>query len=291
MQTLKTTSLIALLFVCLLLSACESTPASSENGSLVAEVDGERLTREQLANLLPQGLSKKDSIELSVQFIDKWIAEVAFYKEATTKLDEDMSAVEQDVATYRRTLINHLYETRLVEANLDTVVGREEAEAYYNAHQENFILSQNLVKVYYIKVPVQSPALSKMKKLIGSQKPADKTDLTNLCIQNAESYFINDSTWLFMEDLRNEVPGLKDQPDVSLFKGRVFEFTDEAYYYYINIRDVKARNSLSPFNFEFAGIRKMILNNRKAELIRNYKNELLARYKSKQSTTDSSSVK
>ena len=291
MQALKPTFYITLLLALLTAAACENAQSTSENSILVAEVEGERLTREQLANMLPQGLSKKDSIELAAQFIDKWIAEVAFYKEATTKLEEDMSSIDQDVAAYRRTVVNHLYETRLVEANLDTVVARDEAEAYYNAHQENFILSQNLVKVYYIKVPVQSPALAKMKKLIGSQKPTDKAELTNLCIQNAESYFINDSTWLFMEDLRNEVPGLKDQPDVSLYKGRVYEFSDEAYYYYLNIRDVKARNSLSPFNFEYTGIRKMILNNRKAELIRNYKNELLSRYKSKKSPTDTTVIK
>lgn len=282
---------IFFLFVVTWLTACNNHQEAIDEESIVAEVDGEYLTKVQLANMLPQGLSKKDSIELSNQFIDKWIAEVAFYKEANDKLEEDLSGIDQDVNAYKRTLVNHIYETRLVEANLDTVVSREEAESYYNAHQENFILSQNLVKVYYIKVPVQSPALAKMKKLIGSSKPNDKADLTNLCIQNAESYFINDSTWLFMEDLRNEVPGLKEQPDVSLFKGRVFEFTDANYYYYLNIRDVKARNSLSPFNFEYSGIRKMILNNRKADLIRNYKNELLSRFKSKKSPVDSTMKK
>jgi len=265
---------------------CSPEKTNKPSSDVLAMVEDEVLTRDQLMVMLPAGLSKEDSTNLSNELIDKWITEVSFYKEATKKLDEDLSEIEKEVAAYKRTLVNHIYETRLVEANLDTTVSREEAEDYYNAHQDNFILSQNLVKVYYLKIPVMSPALNKMKKLIGSKKPADKVELNSLCIQQAESYFINDSTWLFMDDLRNEVPGLKEQPDVALYKGRVVEFSDQSYYYYLNISDVKARNSLSPFNFELGGIRKMILNNRKADLIRQYKSELLQRFKNKTAPSD-----
>jgi hypothetical protein len=64
-----------------------------------------------------------------------------------------------------------------------------------------------------------------------------------------------------------------------MYVGRVVQYTDDSYFYFLKIKDVKVKNSLSPINFEKQNIRKFILNTRKTVLIQQYKQILLEKAK------------
>jgi ribosomal protein S4 len=170
---------------------------------------------------------------------------------------------------------------KLIETNLDTNITLPEIEQYYSEHEGNFILKENIVKVNYFKIPVKASGLEKIKRLLRSYAyvPKDIEQLKNLCMQNAENFFMNDSTWLFLEDVKKEIPKLRDQPDFNLSQGRVVEFTDDLYYYYLKIKEVKVKNGLSPLNFEKQNIKNFIINKKKTELINQYKVQLLEKAK------------
>jgi hypothetical protein len=51
--------------------------------------------------------------------------------------------------------------------------------------------------------------------------------------------------------------------------------SDEIFYYYLRIKDIKVKNSVSPINFERQNIRNLLINRRKTQLIRQYKQLLL----------------
>jgi hypothetical protein len=270
------------ILICFMVLSCDEK-ALKENESkkkIVAKAGSEEMNIDQLnENYISTGIVK-DSTFYSKRTIENWATEALFYQEAVSKLNEDEINVEQQVENYRRSLVNYIYQTKLIEANLDTNITKEEIETYYNDHRDNFILKDNIIKVNYLKVPVRMPALIKIKRLVWSTNPKDKELLKSLCIQNAENFFMNDSTWLFLDDIKKEIPALKDQPDFSLSYGRVVEFTDDQYYYYLKVKDVKVKNSLSPLNFEYQNIKKFIINNRKAQLITEYKAALLEKAKS-----------
>ncbi len=96
---------------------------------------------------------------------------------------------------------------------------------------------------------------------------------------------MNDSTWLFLDDIKKEIPALREQSDYSVSAGRVVEIEDEQYYYHLKVKDVKVKNAYSPINFEKQNIRKFILNNRKTQLINQYKQELLEKAKAEKTFT------
>jgi hypothetical protein len=221
----------------------------------------------------------KDSLYNAKKSIESWATESLFYQEAMEKLGSADLSIEREVEAYRRTLVNYIYQSRLTEANLDTVVTNEEIEAYYDSHRENFILKDNILKVDYIKVPVKAAGVEKIRKLAGTKNPKETEQLKLLCVQNAENFFLNDSTWLFLDDVKKEIPALKDEPDFNLSPGRLLEFSDEMYYYYLRVKDVKVKNGLSPLNFERNNITKFILNQRKTQLVSQYKKLLLEKAK------------
>ncbi|MCE3227100.1 MAG: peptidyl-prolyl cis-trans isomerase [Bacteroidetes bacterium] len=270
------------IFFCLFMSLFSCTDKNSddkEKTPAVAIAGTDELSREELKeNLISTGNSK-DSAYMVAKTIDNWATEALFYQEALSKLNEDEIQVQREVEAYKRSLVNHIYQTKIIEANLDTNITKEEVQQYYDNNRDNFILKDNIVKVNYYKIPVKVQVLEKMKRLFYATQPKDKEQLQSLCVQYAENFFTNDSTWLYLDDIKKEIPKLKDQPDFSISYGRVFEFTDELYYYFLKIKDVKVKNGLSPINFERQNIKNFIINQRKTQLIQQYKTQLLHKAK------------
>lgn len=226
------------------------------------------------------GAATNDSTYISKKIIESWAQDELFYQEAKQKLLPEDIDVEAEVEKYRRELINYKYEIRLIENNLDTTITKQEILSYYDANRDNFILKDNIVKVNYFKVPLKSKALGKMKAAVISQNPKDKEVLKSLCLQYADNYFVNDSTWLLLEEIKKEIPKLRDLPEYNFYAGRYFEYADSLSYYYVKIKEIKIKNGLSPINFETNNIKNILLNGRKMKLIRQYKQQILEKAKS-----------
>lgn len=256
-----------------------TVPDTKEAEKSIAVAGEKQLSETEYSNFNFLSNAVKDSAFISKRLIESWAKDELFYQEAKQKLlPEDMN-VEDEVEKYRKELINYKYEVKLIENNLDTTVTKEEVQAYYDANRDNFILKDNIAKVNYFKIPLVSKAIDKIKKAIYSVNPKDKEQLKSLCLQYADNYFINDSTWLLLEDIKKEIPQLRDLPEYNFYTGRYFEFTDSLDYYYLKIKEIKIKDALSPVNFETANIRKIILNQRKMKLIRQYKDQILEKAK------------
>lgn len=264
------------IFVCLSLLSCKDS--FKQNGEevekVIARAGSESLHEQAFIDGFISGSKGADSLEDAKKSIEAWAIESLFYQEALEKLTDEETDINQQVENYKRTLVNYIYQSKLIEANLDTAVSKEEVQEYYDAHRDNFILKENIIKVNYFKVPTLVPSLPKIKKLIWSDKEKDRLMLNDLVMQNAENFYMNDSAWLFLDDIKKEIPALREQPDFNLSKGRVVEFSDDLYYYYLKVKDVKIKNALSPVSFEFKNIKKFIINNRKTQLIKSYKQGL-----------------
>lgn len=257
-----------------------STQNKKEDVKAVAHAGESALSEEAYKKFNFISNAVKDSLYISKKLIEEWATDELFYQEATQKLLPEDLNVEEEVEKYRKDLINYRYEIKLIDNNLDTTITKEEIQAYYDANRDNFILKDNIAKVNYFKIPVKSKAIDKIKKAIYSVYPKDKEQLKNLCLQYADNYFINDSTWLLLEDIKKEIPQLRDLPEYNFYAGRYFEFTDTLAFYYLKIKEIKIKNSLSPLNFEASNIRKILLNQRKMKLIRQYKEQILDKAKS-----------
>ncbi|MFN7911532.1 MAG: hypothetical protein ACK5QC_06875 [Bacteroidota bacterium] len=278
-----TNSIKIIFFVLLLTVSCKQSAdkTGTEESEILANVGDQKLTKTQFLDAAIKTLNSSDSAEMAKQQLNAWLTEAIFYEEAKSKLLEEEVDIEAQVEQYRKELVNHIYQTKLIEANLDTNVSNREMEAYYNLHLDNFILKDNIVKVNYYKVPLKAQGLEKMKRLFNATLEKDKLQLNNLALQYAENFFNSDSTWLYLEDIKKEMPNLREQPDLVLNKGRVMEFNDEFYYYYLKIKDEKIRNSPSPLSFERQNIKSFIINKRKTDLINQYKKQLFENYLSK----------
>jgi hypothetical protein len=266
----------------LMLSACGKPEAvsSAPEGKVIAKVNAATLTDKETENLVPEGMGGADSLAFLQNYVNKWAYNEAFYQQAINYLSDEEQDVSKELEALKKELLSYRFEKKLINEKLDTTVSEGEIESYYNANAENFLLKSNIVKVLYIKTPVSIPNFDKFKKLCYSSNPKDAEQLKNLCIQYANNYYMNDDTWLMFDDLKKEMPQLNEVPEYTVEKGKTFEFTDVASFYFLKIVDLKSKNTLSPLNFEKNNIRNMLINQRKEKLISTIRKDFFDKAKS-----------
>lgn len=130
----------------------------------VAKVYDKNLYPSDLQNIVPADITKKDSIELMKKYIEKWIQDELVLHYAEENLTTEQLNIDKEVAEYRKNLIIYNYQSELIKQKLDTIVSQSEIESYYNSHLSNFILKDNIVNVYYIKLNKKTPGAEKVKK-------------------------------------------------------------------------------------------------------------------------------
>ncbi|GAB4135796.1 MAG: hypothetical protein Fur0041_10090 [Bacteroidia bacterium] len=250
--------------------SCSDQPVADEQpgkGKPVARVFDHTLYEADLRDVVPEGSSKDDSMRIAENYINTWVKEMLLVHKAELNLSPKEKNVEKQLQSYRNSLIIYAYEKELVRQQLDTVVSEEEIQAYYDSHQEDFTLKDNIVKVLYVKVDKKAPNLARLKSLIRSEKPQDLVDLNIYCKQFAQNYFLDDQVWLVFDDLLKEIPIQTYNKELFLQTNKYVELADTASFYFMNIKGYKTRDSKSPLSFEKENIRNIILNKRKKELI------------------------
>lgn len=266
-----------LLCLPLLLPSCKMEQQKEEDkGEVVAQVYNYKLYKSDLADMVPGGKSKEDSARIIDNYINSWVHEMVLYHKAEQNLSAQQKNVDKQLEDFRRSLVVYAYEKELVRQKLDTVVGEEEIGQYYDLHQQDFELKDNILNVVYVKVDKKAPQLAKLRTLYKSDKPADKQDLEKYCKQFAQNYYLEENTWLLFDDLLKEIPIQTYNKELFLQNNRFVEVADSSSYYFVNIKGFKIRNSISPLAFERENIRNIILNKRKQELTEKMKKDLLA---------------
>ncbi|MBI3519367.1 MAG: hypothetical protein HY062_08420 [Bacteroidetes bacterium] len=273
--------IIILGHILLLGTACSksSETESEDKGKIIAKVNSSNLYANDLEHMTPKGLSSSDSVAFIQTYINKWAYNEVFYQQAINYLSEEELDITKEIENYKKELLSYRFQTKLIDQKLDTTVTLAQIEDYYNANSQNFLLKNNIVKVLYVKTPLNIPNLAKLKKLCYSTNPKDAEALKSMCIQYANNFFMNDNTWLMFDDLKKEISQLKDIPEYNLQDGKTFEFTDANSFYFLKIIEVKSKNTLSPLNFEKNNIKNMLINQRKQQLINSIKKDFFDKAK------------
>jgi hypothetical protein len=250
------------------MSSCyKQSDDHANKGKQVARVNASILYTTDLSQISQPGLTKPDSIAFLQTYINKWAYNEIFYQQAVNYLSDEDLNVEKEIDNYKKELLTYKFQLKLINEKLDTNVTLEQIEEYYNNNTQSFLLKNNIVKVVYVKTPINIPNIEKLKKLCYSTNPSDAELLKTMCIQYANNFFMNDNTWLRFDDLKKEMYQLNEVPEYDIKNGRTFEFTTETSFYFLKIVEVKSKNTLSPLNFEKKKIKNLIINQRKEKLI------------------------
>ena len=269
--------------ICLLLFFSCKSPENTGQGQSgenpIARVFEKKLFLSDFSANMPRQLNSKDSLLFVKTYVEQWILNELIRHQAENNLLPEQKNIEKEIDEYRKNLLVYRYETELVKQKLDTAVNQQEIEAYYNAHAQNFMLKDNIVKVTYVKLGLKSPTIEKVKKWYLSADAKDRDNLKKYCIQYADNFFLDDNTWLLLEDVMREIPLHDYSPELLLKTTRRIELADSLFNYFLFVREFKIKNMPSPLSFETDNIKQVIINKRKLQLIEEMKQSVYAQAK------------
>lgn len=247
-----------------------------EQKQAVARVGQRYLYLDEIASLVPEGVSKEDSVLIVQNYINTWATKNLLMSNAETNLDEDqVKEFELLVADYKTDLYTRAYLERLVARSLDTVVKNNVLEDYYEKNKDNFKLSEEVLKVRFLSIPPNNNKIKSFRDRLKRFNADDRFYLDSLSYQFS-NYNLNDSVWIKRSEVVKRFPVLSDEKiDEYLKKSYFFELQDSLGVYLTFVKDFKRRGEAAPLSFIKPSIKQIILHQRKIGFMKTLKKDII----------------
>ncbi len=252
-----------------LLNAC----SNKQKGEVIAKVYDTELRTSDISFLFKnKNLSIDDSSKLAKNYIDNWVEEQILLHQPTVQ-NIDLDAINDKANHYKNILIINQLENNYVNNHLDTTVTDNEYIMYYKDHKDDFQLNDYLVKILYLKIPIDAPDIPNLEKWYKLRHPTDIVEIQNYAQLYASNFYYDTLNWIYFDDLTKEIP-LKDFNKDRFITRKSKTIIDENdYLYFLNVIDYKLKNTTSPLEFEKNNIKQRILNTRVKQLKEAFKKQ------------------
>ena len=271
-RVLRMNRILLLLMLIAITAGCGKKGGSNQRIE-VAVAGSTILYLDQIPRLVPAGTSKTDSAATTQNYINKWVRKELLFQKAQENLSPGISEdIDRQIEETRSNLVIYQYQRQMMLERMDTLVNDSELVDYYNSNPTSFNLSTNIVKALYIKLPVETPNIEKIKRLTRSNDQSDLQDLEKICYQFAEKFDDFNEEWVPFDRISVELPSEIDNEENFLRRTPFYESSDSANIYLVNFRDYKLRSSLAPYEYVKDDIKRIIWNNRRIQFFQNLEN-------------------
>lgn len=257
----------------LVMSGCSGS-FNHQGKTPLVEIGDAFLYKEDLDAALPVGIHDKDSVRFAEDYIRNWVEDVLLYGKAEGNIP-DNEKIDQQVAAYRRALIMHTYQEELVRQKLGNEVSEEEIEAYYEAHAAQFRAEQPYIQGLFMKVPVQTRNLNRVRNWY-KQNTQDAIDgLEKFSIAHAVSYEYFYDRWRPVSEFALKMPLEALETDLDYLKrNKNVEVRDTVYCYFLHVEQFLPKGDPLPLEYAKNEIKEMIINLKRVAFINQMKNDL-----------------
>jgi hypothetical protein len=263
-----------IILVCIIffLAGCKNSQNQVKRIPL-AEVGKVILYYDEMPKVNQGDKNTADSAALIQNYINKWAKRQLLLKKAEDNLSPALkNEIEKQLEETRSNLVIYQYQRQMILNKLDTVLTDTELENYYSANENSFVLSSDIVKALFIKLPLETPNLNKIRVLARSNDQKDLQQLESSCYQFAEKFDDFNEEWVTMDRLSVELPQSIENEENFLKRNTFYETSDSAATYLVSIRDYRLRSSLAPFEYVKDDIKRIIWNTRRFEFIQSLEN-------------------
>jgi len=247
----------------------------TEEREVIARVNENYLYKEDIQALIGENITEEDSILIVSNFITRWATQQLLIDRAKFNLSTKVqNEFDELVKNYKNELYTKAYADALVDKKLDTSFNQNEIKSYYDKHLENFRLNEDLVKLRFINLNKNSLDFNVIKNKFKRFNEEDKVDLDKIALQ-FKAFSFNDSVWVSSSSVFNRIRPLNDSNKAQLLKKSNFlELEDSLEVYLVYVNDVLLRNDQAPLEYANSTIKQIILNKRKAELVKELEKDI-----------------
>lgn len=261
-----------ILFLFLVAVSCSSD--KNGGGRPLAKVGDRILYYSEVRNMLPDEISASDSTLMVEDYIKKWVQKELVIQKAEENLSAEQKDVTKELEEYRKSLILYKYEKEMVRQKMDTLVTQASIREYYVKNLETFVLTRNVVRAVFMKIPVKKANPAQIKLLCQDESDENFRDLREYCMLNAKSYDLFNSAWVDFDLVLSNMPGKIEDQESFLAKNKILEKQDYDYYYLVYIYDYFLKGQQAPVDYYSSQIKSLILNKRKISFLKKIEEDI-----------------
>ncbi|MBO4654944.1 MAG: hypothetical protein J5644_05310 [Bacteroidales bacterium] len=267
MSTFWRIPIFLLLPVCLLSCRPKDT--------VVAEAYHAKLYLSQLSDLIPDTYSPSDSAQLAQLLIEEWVQQQIILHEARQILPTKLQNFGKEITEYKNSLLINAYYDFITADSSQFKVSEEELEQFIQKYESRYTVNREIIKLNYVKTSRNSKLIGPLKELLfdDEQRLNEKNHIEELCADSIE-YFLEDNTWLYLDDIQNEFPIEIKNKESILTQNKYIETEDDDYHYLIVFLDYKSKRTINETEEEIAAARMMLTQQKKQDYIHQKMEEL-----------------
>jgi hypothetical protein len=255
------------------LVAC--TPGEDGGDPVVARAFDQKLYWSDIRQVIPLEVSGADSAAMASAFITNWLNQQVVLHKAEQNIGGEDKDFEVKLRDYRNSLLIFAYEQELVNQKLDTAVGAGELAQYYEANKVNFELRDNILRARWFKVTEgEKRTRRRLEEAFMSGKPEDMREVELWLAQRGHPIMDRSSTWTTWSELRAELPEGRAAEEVHLQSGQRTVLREGDQMFFLDVLELRERNSVSPLDLVERDIRSIVLNQRKLQLLERMRQDL-----------------
>jgi len=239
----------------------------------LVEVEGNFLYRDQIEKIFSPNVDKKDSEQLVNNFIRNWATNVLLYETAKKNIN-DLSEIDKLVEEYRKSLIIHEYQQKLIQQKFSKDISEEERKAFYEKFGNQLLLNESYVKGLLLVVPANTPQLNEVRSWV--QRPNIKSleNIEKYSLKNAISYDYFMNKWVPWVEVLKKIPSQTDNFASLLANNSFVELSDSTQRYFLKIQDHLNPGDVKPYELAKDEINNILIHKREAEFIKQFENDL-----------------
>jgi hypothetical protein len=268
---------IIIIFALGFLSSCDSifNKGSEQEGVAVARVFESKLYQQDIEAVLPEDLSREDSLIFIQNFINSWAKNELMVYKAEFNLTDEQKQFEEQIRNYRNDLLKYAYLQKYVDDRLDTTISSTQVKDYYQTNSQNFLLKENIMRIRYIVVPQDAPEREDLKEWFKSTEAEDLESLLNYSLSFARSFSLEDTAWISFNDFRKLIPIRTYNQQDFLARNKWIELEEEGLIYLAHIKEYKIKDNSAPLFYVKDIIRNTLLNKKRLDLIADLEKNLV----------------
>ncbi len=254
-----------------LLFACREEASYVEKPSLATV--GEIHLYKDDADIVYALQHRTDSAEFMQDYVERWAMDVLFYEKAKANV-ASTEEIERMVESYRKSLIENLYQDRLITQQLIPSITDAEVQEFYDRQHVLFELTEPYIKGFYVKLPNKAQKVRDVRNWCLRKGQEDLEEIEKLCSENAYEYQFFMEEWIPFNDLVHKTPLTKQQLMDRLLSKSLIEFRDGGFIYFVCAESLLKKNDIKPIEMVSNEIKELLINSKKADFIKNVKRSL-----------------
>lgn len=239
----------------------------------IVSVDASVLYKADVKKSLPETLTPEDSMKAAQAYINAWIEDVLIYNRAKQNI-VDQNQIDALVEDYRKSLIIHTYQDRLLKEYISENVPEKELLGFYEKNKDSFKLKENIIKGLYLKIPLESPELKNFRKWYTQTSDEAVGNIEKKQLQNAVAYNFFFDRWMSFESVMENIPFVIKDEQQFLRTKRNIEVQDSSFVYLLNIKEYKLAGGQAPYEFEKNTLVEYYLKKKESDFLKQIRADL-----------------